>query len=199
LFQTLFCFSLQIISPNEEIIYKDHRNDVAGVLLSYAVQPVVEIVYKVKGKNKYSVPVFFSDKNGAEGLTSEEFQTYEHLYFTIQATEHSEREFFKSSDLEENLSLVQLIQADKAFAPAKAPAPVTNPDEKIVKYILSYPKSEVLLHKPFTFTSQTDTSETIGLSDEYFPQFSHYKAIYEEGYELSHDRKFVESFDVLIC
>ncbi len=172
----------------------------AFVLMLCSVQlfsQSVDIVYKVKGKNQYSVRIFFSDKNGAEGLTSEEFQTYEHLNFTIQATEHSEREYFKSSDLEENLSLIQLIQEGKTIPLANAPAPVTNPDEKIVKYILSYPKSEVLLHKPFTFTSQADTSETIGLSDEYFPQFSHYKAIYEEGYELSHDRKFVESFDVL--
>jgi len=169
-----------------------------GIFLSAPLfSQSTDIVYKSKGKNSYSVRVFFSDKKGGDQVNPDDFRAGEQVFFTIVPTELSEREYFKSSDLEDYFFQIRLMQEGNILTPAAAPAPLTSQDGKIMKYVLTYPKAQLVLFKEFSFISPVDTSEAIKLTDEYYNQFKHYKTIYEEGYNLSHDRKFVESFNVL--
>lgn len=157
----------------------------------------VDILYKVKGKNSYSATIFFSKDNGNPELTPDEFLGYENIFFTIKPNASSEREYFKSGDLEEYLNSIELLQDGKTIQPAKPINPVADSDEKILLLIMAFPKDKVRLYEPFNFKSPFIITDEIQLSDEYFTDFNKYKAIYEEGYNLCHENSYLNAFKVL--
>lgn len=158
----------------------------------------VDITYKEKWNNRYEATIYFSDKSGSEEVVPDAFLNYENIYFTVKPNSDSEKEFFKEKDAEDYFSGIRLIQNGKEIPRAQAIRNIPNAEGKIDKVLLSYPKREVELYEPFTFTNELDTTSSMKLDDVYFMYFNKYKPIYEQGMNYSDQLKYPETFNTLI-
>lgn len=169
-------------------------------LIHYQVESVaqsVELEYKTKGKNTFSVSVGLSDQDGNTSVEPEVFLATGNLFFTIYPNINSEREYFKESDLDGSLNTIRMMQNNKTVKPVQAFRPVKNSDDRIKCIVMTFSKEDVHLYDPFIFVSSIDTSEAVKISEDFYPDITKYREIYEKGYNLSHEDKYPESFRVL--
>ncbi len=148
-----------------------------------------ELNYKEKGRGFLTVKITFSNQNGASGITPEEFLGYENIFFTLVPATPDGKNYFKESEVLEDLSLIKMKQGFLDIQPQAALKPVLNTEQKIEKVIMSFPKRNVKLFVPFTFVSPFDTVVISQLSDVYYNYYNKYKEIYVRGLNFSDNKK----------
>lgn len=172
---------------------------IAGFLTGNIFSQSTELNYKEKGRGFLTVKITFSNQNGASAITPEEFLNYENIFFTIIPATPDGKNYFKESEVLEDLSLIKMKQGYLDIQPQAALKPVLNAEQKIEKVIMSFPKRNVKLFVPFTFVSPFDTAVIDKLSDVYYNYYNKYKEIYIAGLNLSDNKKYIDAFNTLMA
>jgi tetratricopeptide (TPR) repeat protein len=157
-----------------------------------------QINYKVKGNSTYSAIIYFSDENGAEYLSPDEFIGYQNAFFTIKPVNGDVRGFFKEKDITDDLSLITLFQDGKEISNAAPLRQIENEAGKVDRVVMAFGKRNVFLYKPFEFRGQIDTASPVLLSDKYFKYYFQYEPIYIEGLNFSDKRDYLAAFNTFM-
>lgn len=92
---------------------------VLAVLFTSAVfAQSAELNYKAKGRTFMTAKIYFSNQNGGEEITPEEFFDYENIFFTIVPATPDGKNYFKESEISEDLGLIKLKQGFMIFGPS---------------------------------------------------------------------------------
>lgn len=169
-----------------------------GFFASTLLGQSTEINYKGKGKSFLTAKIYFSNEGGGAKITPEEFLKYEKIFFTIVPATPDGKNYFKENEVEEDLKFIKFKQGYSEIQSQEAFKPILNPDGKIEKVIISFPKRLVKLYAPFIFVSPFDTAEINDLSDVYFKYYNKYKEIYISGMNFSDSKKYLDAFKVLM-
>ena len=157
-----------------------------------------ELNYKAKGRTFMTAKIYFSNQNGGEEITPEVFFDYENIFFTIIPATPDGKNYFKESEISEDLSLIKLKQGFTEIQPQAALKPVLNGEGKIDKVIMSFAKRQVKLFVPFSFVSPVDTAIISNLSDEYYKYYNKYSEKYVYGLDLVDEKLYIDAFYVLM-
>ncbi len=168
------------------------------IITSVSFSQTTDFYYKEKGRNQYSATIYFSSNNGAEDVSTDEFLNYQNVYFTIKPNAGSEKNCFKESELEDWFSKVGLYQNGVEIKKSATPKGFINADSKIDRVVLSFPKREVKLYKPFVFINLIDTTSALEIEDKYYNLYFKYLPIYEQGLELSDNMEYVKTFETVL-
>ena len=125
----------------------------------------IQLNYKEKGRSFLTAKIYFSAQTGADKITPEEFFDYENVFFTLVPATPDGKDYFKDSEIAEDLSLIKMKQGFAEVQPAAILKPVLNADGKIDKVIMSFPKRQVRLFVPFIFISPFDTATISDFQD----------------------------------
>lgn len=155
----------------------------------------VDIDYKTRLRNIYSASIFFSDKNGTENIQPEEFLDYDHIYFTITVNPNSQRDHFRTNDIEEDLILIELYQEGKKVHPSAALKPINDVDGRFTHVLMTFPKDKIKLYKPFIFKNELDTTDPIELDEKFYKYYFHYHELYSKGKSFYEEKLFTQAFD----
>lgn len=170
----------------------------AGLFTGTLIAQSTQLNYKEKGRSFLTGRIYFSNQNGSENVSPAEFLDYEDIFFTIVPSTPDGKNYFKESEVQDDLSLIKMKQG---FSEIQRQAPlktVLNADGKIDKVIFSFPKRMVQLFVPFIFISPVDTAFISDLSDEYFNYYNKYKEKYVSGLNLSDKKKFIDAFNTMM-
>jgi hypothetical protein len=170
----------------------------AGLFTTGLYAQSTELNYKVKGRSFLTGRIYFSNQNGSESIAPVEFLDYENIFFTIVPATPDGKNYFKESEVQDDLNLIKLKQGFSEIQRQVAIKQVLNADGKIDKVIFSFPKRMVQLFVPFIFISPVDTAEISDLSDEYFNYYNKYKEKYISGLNLSDKKKYIDAFNTLM-
>ena len=157
-----------------------------------------ELNYKAKGRTFMTAKIYFSNQNGGEEITPEVFFDYENIFFTIIPATPDGKNYFKESEISEDLSLIKLKQGFSEIQPQAGLKPVLNAEGKIDKVIMSFAKRQVKLFVPFSFVSPVDTAIISNLSDEYYKYYNKYSEKYVYGLDLVDEKLYIDAFYVLM-
>jgi tetratricopeptide (TPR) repeat protein len=172
---------------------------VLAVLFTSAVfAQSAELNYKAKGRTFMTAKIYFSNQNGGEEITPEEFFDYENIFFTIVPATPDGKNYFKESEISEDLGLIKLKQGFSDIQPQAALRPVLSAEGKIEKVIMSFAKRQVKLFVPFSFVSPVDTAIISNLSDEYYKYYNKYNEKYVSGINLSDEKEYIDAFTILM-
>lgn len=158
----------------------------------------VDIQYKSRGRNAYFAQIFFSDQNGADSISPEDFHGNEQIFFTIKTTERSERDEFRTNDLDRCIDLISILQDGVEIRQAQSPMAIAGASGKLDRVVMAFPKTDLVVYKPFVFVNELDTTDSFLIKDVFYPEFSKYRDIYLEGYNLSHENHYLQAFETLI-
>jgi len=162
------------------------------------VQMSTELDYKEKGRTISTASIYFSDDNGAENVSPEDFLLYQEVYFTILSADNDGNGYFREKDIAEDLSLIYLYQEGERISPAGQLKPLTNQDGKIDRVLMQFSKRDIKLYKPFEFISPIDTASPIKLADKYFMHFFSYEPIYIDGLNYSDDKDYLAAYNTFM-
>lgn len=157
-----------------------------------------ELIYKQKGSHISTAVIYFSDKNGNDNITPEEFVDYTDVYFTIKPAHSNERNYFKEKEIAEDLNSISLFQNGVNVSKSKALLPVNNDAGKTDRVIMSFPKRDVVLYEPFEFRSPFDTSAPVQLPDKYFKYYFEFRPIYVDGLNYSDDKDYISAYKTMM-
>ena len=157
-----------------------------------------QINYKVKGGRISSAIIYFSDENGADNVSPEEFVDYPNVFFTIKPADGDVRGYFKVQDILEDLSLITLFQDGSEVTTAGSLKQISNEAGKIDRVVMSFGKRNVFLYKPLEFRSPLDTASAILLTDKYFKYYFEYEPIYIEGLNQSDEMDYLSTYNTLM-
>jgi tetratricopeptide (TPR) repeat protein len=144
----------------------------------------VEIDYKSRIRSTYAASIYFSDGTADQAPDPEEVHANEHVFFTIAVNQRSQRDHFRVSDLDDDLSQIELIQEGRKIPRAGRLQPVDDKEGRFTRVLMSYPKNEVKMYKPFVFVNQMDTTPIIMLDEVFYNNYFHYLNLYEEAIKL---------------
>ena len=156
------------------------------------------LIYKEKGKNKYTVKIYFSNKEGEANISPIDIMEYENVYFTIVPDENDNRGYFRESDIKDCFPKIRLMQDNAEVLPAGDTKPLQNANGKIDHVIISFPKNDIILYNSFCFVNDVDTSEKIRIREKYLPSYNKYKEIYISGDSLTDEKKYIDAFETLL-
>ena len=160
----------------------------------FALAQTTTLNYKQKGKTTYQLEIYLSDEKSNPIVTASQFLASDKVFFTLKPNALSEREYFKESDLEDELAGLALYQQDKIESIAAPMALLEN--KKITRLILSYPKNAVKLWEPFVFKVREFLADPIKIEESYFDDYTFYQEQMQLQNTLEKEGKNVELLDL---
>ncbi len=158
----------------------------------------VDIDYKTRLRTVYSATIFFSDNNGTENIQPEEFLNDDHIHFTITINQNSQRDHFRTNDLEEDLILIGLYQEGKKIQPSELLQPINDIEGRFTHVLMTFHKDNIELYKPFVFKNELDTTDPIELDETFYKYYFHYYEMYNKGQLLYEEKKFTDAFETVL-
>ncbi len=158
----------------------------------------VEIDYKSRLRSVYAADIYFSDGVAGQNPDPEEVVASDHVFFTIAVNQRSQRDHFRASDLEDDFVQIDLIQDGRKIPRAGRLQPVDEQEGRFTRVLMSFPKNEVKMYKPFVFVNQMDTTPGILLDEVFYSNYFHYLSLYEEAMKLRLDAEYKAAFITLI-
>lgn len=163
-----------------------------------------QLVYKTKGKSSARVNIVLSNDMGREGLSPQEFQKSENLYFTITPVSpakknyfSSRKDYFKDSDLSDYFSKISIYQDGAKIEQNKAPSSFSDEKGHLNRVIISFSKDKVKLYEPFSFVNNIGESPKIKIKETFLPAYALYQKMYTQAQSLFHSKLFVTAFETL--
>jgi len=154
-----------------------------------------QIKYKDRGsRGTSSAIIYFSDENGADNVSPEEFVDYTNVFFTIKPHHSDERGYFKEKDILEDLTLISLFQDGQEVPMNGSLKQISNGSGRVDRVVIAFGKRNVVLYKPIEFRSPIDTAAQILLPDKYFKYYFEYEPIYVEGINQSDTRDYISTY-----
>lgn len=147
--------------------------------MPHAWSQSVTLVYKQKGKSSSSVNISNSSAEGKAQVSLSEFQNSDKVYFVIKPEEGSDRMNFKEGELKNELSAIQLFQAEKLILRTEPFLPIVS-EGKIQMIVLTYFKKDFAIYKPLVFKSPVADSKPYTLPEIFFPGFQKFNSFYNE-------------------
>lgn len=160
------------------------------LLSTLSISQSTEIVYKQKGKSNYKLTIQLTDEQGLALQSAEQFIASDKVYFSLIPNEESEREYFKESDLKNELLSIALYQKNEQKR-LQAIQPITS-DGKIIRVLLTYLKSDLQLWKSMTFRKETMLSGEIVFPESYFDDFEWFNNKYQSLRTFEKNEKYDE-------
>ncbi len=158
----------------------------------------VDLDYKSRFRNVYAATIYFSDSNGSEAVSPEEFYEQDYVYFTISVNQRSQRDHFRESDIEDELTRITLLQGDKEVSMTSRLVALDISDGQFTKVLMTYPKEDLMLYEPIAFRSPYGKSESISLDEVYFENYAEYNSLYLNASDLIEENKYLKAFDMLL-
>lgn len=159
----------------------------------------VEIKYRDTRRSSFYADIFLSDENGNQNITPAAFLENHRIHFTISVNPRSQRDFFRSDDLQNELAQIQLMQEGRVVRRSAPPRDAYFVQgggfQRVIYY---FDKSDVKVYKPFVFVNELDTTDAITLPEAFFEYFKHYHEIYEKAMVLQAEQEYLEAFKKLL-
>ena len=161
-------------------------------------QSITSIDYKEKGRAISSAVIYFSDENGAENISPDEFIDYQNIFFTIKPADGDERGYFREKDITEGLAFITLFQDGMEVTNASPLKQISNESGKVDRVVMAFGKRDVFMYKPLEFRSPIDTASPLLLTDKYFKYYIEYEPVYVEGLNQSDERDYTAAYTTLM-
>ncbi len=155
-----------------------------------------QLVYKTKGRTSYRVNIALSNDMGREGLSPEEFQKNENLYFLITAAA-SKKKYFKDGDLSEYFSKIVIHQDGSRIEQNGAPSSFSDKKGKLNRIIISFAKDKIKLYEPFSFVNEIGESPKIKIKETFLPSYTRYHKLFKQAQALLSSKQFTDAFKTL--
>ena len=139
------------------------------------------------------ISIHLCNKEGLESLNVEEFHKVDTLYFRYQPMGTW---VFKKKDLEDDIAFIHIKQNGNTIHQQNI-IPKYNTDNKLFEVIATYPKSELVLAMPFSFSNELGNSQPLTLPEKFWPNYDVFSQCYTLGAELADEKKYIESFAML--
>ncbi|HHI88025.1 MAG TPA: tetratricopeptide repeat protein [Candidatus Cloacimonetes bacterium] len=139
------------------------------------------------------ISIHLCNKEGLESLNVEEFHKVDTLYFRYQPMGTW---VFKKKDLEDDIAFIHIKQNGNTIHQQNI-IPKYNTDNKLFEVIATYPKSELVLAMPFSFSNELGNSQPLTLPEKFWPNYDVFSQCYTLGAELADEKKYIESFATL--
>ncbi len=131
-------------------------------------------------------------------MNPEGFYEQEYVYFTITVNQHSQRDHFRESDIEDELTRITLLQNEKDVSMTGRLVALDISDGQFTKVLMTYSKEDLVLHEPIAFLSPYGKSESISLDEVYFEYYAEYEGLYLNAIDLMEENKYLEAFGMLL-
>ncbi len=175
----LFCFILLLIASN-------------------LFAQTEEIIYKQRLGSNYSADISFSDRRGSINPSVADILDDSYVYFVISINDHSQRDHFRYSDLEDFVN-IELKQEGELIKRIGKLEPLDEDGRgRFTRILLTYDKEMIRMYKPFVFTNDLDSTSAIRISEEFFANYAHYKEIYDNAMIFQNEGDYMKAFDKLM-
>ncbi len=158
----------------------------------------VDIDYTTRFRNVYSVTIFFSGPAGQQEVSADDFRDQENIFFTISVNPNSQRDHFRMSDLTEEFSQIHLVQNGQTISRSTGLQALDLFNERFTKVLMTYSKDDLLLYKPFFFTSPLGRSEEIKLDEVFYLKFADYKEHLNQANSFLQEKRYIDAFEQLL-
>jgi len=144
-------------------------------------------VFNKSGKH---IKITFCSMDGSTPVSLDKFLQNPNIYFAYTPDE-KENWTFGTKDIDRYRSDVNIKQNET----------VINANEVILinpsKLVASFPKSQMLLIKPFIFSNDLGTSESLAIKEQFWPNYTTYNTYFTNGKKYYGDREYLKAYDNL--